>query len=159
MKAGGGGGKQKKIGKGGGRGEEEDVEARVLTLGSEIFSESPRVPLSRRPVLGGLQGGRRRVARGQKESPTSHLATPPRHSQSWNLEVWAQISRTGRGRRAGTRLGWLPYATLAYFLPFLEPAAGLEKRGVGAWPYLWSCPPPPPPPRSPWNAVISMSPL
>lgn len=81
MQAGGGagGGKKKKKKIGREEEEEEDVEAQVLTPGSEIFSESPRVPLSRRPVLGGLQGGRRRrrVARGQKESPTSHLATPP----------------------------------------------------------------------------------
>lgn len=58
----------------------EDVEVQVLTPGSEIFSESPRDPLSHQPVLGGLQGGRRRrrVAQGTKRSP--HL--PPRHSST-----------------------------------------------------------------------------
>lgn len=102
---GAGGGKKKKKKRLGGRRRRRMLRHRYLPR-DQIFSESPRVPLSRRPVLGGLQGGRRRrrVARGQKESPTSHLATPPRHSQSWNLEVWVQISRTGRG--GGRGLGW-----------------------------------------------------
>lgn len=88
--------------------EEEDVEVKVLTPGSEFFSESPRDPLSHGPVLGGLQGGRRRrrVAQGTKRSPPP--PTSPLLHDTPKAGTWRSGSRSpGRGRGGGRGLGWV----------------------------------------------------
>ena len=43
---------------------------------------SPHLPQPS-PVLGGLQG--QEESAQDKSRPFSHLATPPQHSQSWNM--------------------------------------------------------------------------
>lgn len=115
--------------------EEEDVEVTVLTPGSEIFIESPCDPLSRGPVLGGLQGGRRRrrVAQGTKRSPR----LPPRHSSTTlpKLEpgglgpdlqdgVWGGWSGTRLGVRGGV-------AALRLLCSHLLPVSGANGGGGG----------------------------
>lgn len=85
---------------------------RYLPWDQRFLVSHPVSPLAVAQSWEVCRGGGGELHGDKKESPTSHLATPPRHSQSWSMEVWVQISRTGRGRRAGTRLGLLPYATL-----------------------------------------------
>lgn len=103
---------------------------RYLPWDQRFLVSHPVSPLAVAQSWEVCRGGGGGELHGDKRSPpppTSHLATPPRHSQSWNLEVWVQISRTGRGGGRGLGWGLLPYATLAYFLLSLELTGGPEK--------------------------------